>query len=448
MGASAPVTTANRESAGDLRHSCLESGENCALSCFLENLLTSRFVMAAVGFAVVCGLAATFDFGRVPAEKFPENTWTGWAIKDFLAAKSAPDLVFLGSSLVLVPVAGVDANFLNKRLDGSQHHHSAYFESKLREKTGGAIRTFNFALPGEMPSDAYLITDFLLNRENKPKVLLYGLGPRDFMDNLLPNPGATDPYRSLIRFGDVSSMIERMTPDLLDRLNFQISRCFYLYGIKEDLVSEWVHLVGKQLAVLTPVPKGAKPYTVEQRRMLVPDYRPAELNRAEAYFRPSKAEHFADNLAEYRKRYKNVKWDTFTSQMRFFAELLDICQQRGIKVVVVSMPITDLNRTLIKDYAWDAYRKSVHVLAAVKGATYIDLQGTKKFNVSDFMDTVHLHSGGGQKMLDLVVEQMAQDKTVRTALDLPEQNSGSQPRSAWQRLHSGNKVADAGSSAL
>jgi hypothetical protein len=439
---------ANREAAGDLRHSCRESGDNCVVSCFLENFLTSRSVIASIIFAVVCGLAATFDFARVPAEKFPESTWTGWAIQDFLSAKSAPDVVFLGSSLVLVPVAGVDANFLNRRLDGSQHHQSAYFESRLKAKTGRAVRSFNFALPGEMPSDAYLITDFLLNRENKPKVVVYGLGPRDFMDNLLPNPGATDPYRSLIRFGDVSSMIDRMTPDWIDRLNFNISRTFYLYGLKQDLVAEWVQLASKQLSGLMPVPAGAKPYSVEQRRMLLPDYRPAELNRAEAYFRPSKAEHFADNLAEYKKRYAHVKWDTFTSQMRFFAELLDICQQRGIQVVIVSMPITDLNRSLIKDYSWEAYRKSVHVLSTVKGATFVDLQGTKTFNVSDFMDTVHLHSGGGKKMLDLVVEQMAQDKAVRTALELPELDNGSKNRSASSQSIPEKRVADAGRSAL
>jgi hypothetical protein len=205
-------------------------------------------------------------------------------------------------------------------------------------------------------------------------------------------------------------------PDWIDKLNYEMGRVVYLYGLREDLSAQAGNYLCAELNRLLPVPAGKKPTTVALRHVLLPLYRPSQLNLGEAFFRPGEKEQFTDNLAEYRKRYATVKWDTFTTQMRFFVELLDVAREREIKVVIVSMPITDINRSLIKDYAWDAYRQSVRVLATIKGATFVDLQGSGKFNVSDFMDTVHLHSGGGRKMLDALVAKMAGTESVRTAL--------------------------------
>lgn len=392
---------------------------------FIDGFLSSRTFVSALLFAFICSLAATFHFGHSSPLQGPERTWASWAINDFLSAKETPQVVFLGSSLVLVPLSGVDANYLGKRLDGSQHHQSNYFEDQFKKATGKPLQTFNFALPGEMPSDAYLITDFLLERNKKPRVLVYGLGPRDFMDNILPSPSATDPFRSLVHFGEIGPMIDRLMPDWVDKLNFQIGRSVYLYGAKESLSWQCGQALEAWLGKVVPVPAGCQAYTAPERRLVLPAYKTSELNRGEAFFRPGEKEQFADNLNEYRKRYATVKWDTFTTQMRFFAELLDVAKQREIHVVIVSMPITGINRSLIANYAWDAYRQSVHLLATLKGALFVDLQGSGRFQITDFMDTVHLNSDGGKKMLDMLVRELAFDRSVRTALDTNDAGNGS-----------------------
>ncbi len=396
------------DSATGSRQCCCSKRNATAVPDFLERLLSARFVVAVLSFMTICALAATLSLGKRPSQQFSEHNWASWAFQDFLTVREKPQVVFLGSSLVLVPVAGVDANFLNRRLDGSQHHRSFYFEQRFKEATGAPVRTFNLALPGEMPSDAYLMTDFLLDGEKKPDILIYGVGPRDFMDNILPSPASTDAFHSLARLGDVSRLLDRVMPEWTDKLNFKLGRTFYLYGKKEDLSVAASRLSSSVLARLAPVPPGKSAFTVEQRRQLMPLYHPCELTAGDAFFRPSRSEQSIDNLAEYRKRYATVRWDTFATQMRFFTELLDVARQREIHVVVVSMPVTDINRSLIADYAWLAYRQSVHVLATLKGATFIDLQGSGAFKTADFMDTVHLHSGGGKKMLDIIVDTLAQ----------------------------------------
>jgi hypothetical protein len=208
----------------------------------------------------------------------------------------------------------------------------------------------------------------------------------------------------------------------MDRLNYELGEGFYLYGHKEDLANAFTQNATTGFSQYLPVPEGKKSFSMFERRQLLPEYNPCQLGVGEAFFRPTATAEkrpFADNLAEYRKRYKTVKWDTFTTQMKFFADTLAVARQRGIKVIVMAMPITDLNRTLIAPYAYDAYLESVKAMADAKGATFIDLEASKAFQLSDFMDTVHLHPGGGKKMLDLLADRVATEGSIQLALNLP-----------------------------
>jgi hypothetical protein len=377
----------------------------------MRQLLKSRFFIAAIAFAAVSLAAARAHFCATAPTDFPYKSWTAWAIDDFVSRTAAPRIVFLGSSLVLVPLAGVDADYLGKRLDGCEHHNSVYFERKFAERTGIKASTFNFALPGEMPSDAYMIADYLLKGEKTPDVIVYGVGPRDFMDNLLPSPAATDPYRFLSRFGDITAWAPLMMPEKFERFNFEIGRALYLYGHKEDIVQT----LSTNAAQALPLVANANAMDNETLHKLLPQYRPFELHRGEAFFRPSTAEErarFTDNLDEYKKRYKQLKWDTFLTQMRFFTETLSTARRHGSHVVVVAMPITDLNRQLLSKLSWDAYRSSIKAIARVEGASFVDFSEEPSFQRTDFGDTVHLHSGGGRRWLDMVIERLAQDDAV------------------------------------
>lgn len=387
----------------------------------LMGILRSKFFISAALFAVVSSLLAMVRFGNIAPTDFPIRTWTGWAIEDFLSDKQGrPNVVFMGSSLVLVPVAGVDADYLKHPIDGSRHHQSQYFEDQFQKHSGVKVKTFNFGLPGEMPSDAFLITKFLLKGEKRPDVIVYGVGPRDFMDSLLPSPAATDPYQYLSRFGDVTSHKHLIAPEWDQRLNFELGHLFYPYGHSYDISVTADRAVTAALDKILPAPKTDKPYTIAQRRLLFPQYKQMEIANNEACFRPTTPEQRTfdnANMKEYKKRYSRLNWRTFTHQMKFLADLMNTARDRGTQVILISMPITDLNRDLLEKGTWDSYKKSLKVLAQSKGASYLDLGDSKDFTLSDFMDTVHLHSGGGVKLLDKLAEKAASDHKVMSALD-------------------------------
>ncbi len=364
--------------------------------------------------------------GKLKPEDFPYPTWTSWAIDEFLSKEKPAQLVFLGSSLMLVPLDGVDADFTKRPIDGAKHHKSIFFESKFKEYSGADVKTFNFALPGEMPSDAYLLTKFLLKDEKRPDVIVYGVGPRDFMDNLLPSPRATDPFRYLSRLGDYSERISLVAPKWEERLGYELTRMFYPMAESENIMTSLSRGGNQLIASIFP---DVKPSDVHKRRLLLPDYHPFEIRTSECFFRPTTEENrppFTDNIDEYRKRYKTLKWDTFLSQMQFLTDILDTANQRGTHVVVMAMPITEINRQLISDEAWGEYKTRLKALAAAKGASFFDMHETKAFPLKDFGDTVHLHSGGGARLLDMLARELAKDHAVLSALDIkPEGNSES-----------------------
>lgn len=375
-----------------------------------------RFVMAAAIFAALCIFAGATKFCALPPTQYPYRSWTAWTIDDFLKQTTAPDVVFLGSSLVLVPVTGVDADYLQKRLDGALHHESVYFDRLFSEKSGLAVHSFDFALPGEMPSDACLIANFLLKQPKTPSLVIYGVGPRDFMDNLLPSPASTDPYHFLARFGDVSKWAPLLMPDWVERFGYELGRLVYLYGNKSDIAANLSSAALSPLNKILPPVRLSSTEASSLMHQLLPGYKPFGLNIGEAFFRPlsTRAEDtaFTDNLAEYRKRYKTLNWQTYLTQMYFFADTLSCIRHQGSHCVVVAMPITELNRSLLSDQSWQMYRAGIKAVASREGATFVDFNDDNSFKQSDFCDTVHLHAGGGRKWLNKLIATLAGDRDI------------------------------------
>jgi hypothetical protein len=317
---------------------------------------------------------------------------------------------------MLTPINMADAQILGKTLDGAMHHQSVYFNQLIKTYTGQTIETFNFSLPGEMPSDAFLITKSLLCDSKKPEMIIYGVGPRDFMDNLLDSPTATDPYRYLLKSSD-------QQPDKLyfgnrwdQQLDYELASLIYVYGKKENLSAQltrtYQNLVNK---TFPPIPQQPQ-FIYQQRHSFCPNYQPMAIAAGESLFHPIVElgnRRFTDNLAEYKKRYGTLNWNTFLTQLQFLSKFLDLSRKQGIEAVVVAMPITTINRQLIPSFAWNTYRGSLRAIAMSKNARFLDLESSGQFNDGDFGDTVHLNTVGGIKLLQVLAESLGRGDTMR-----------------------------------
>jgi hypothetical protein len=152
----------------------------------------------------------------------------------------------------------------------------------------------------------------------------------------------------------------------------------------------------------------------------LPGFRPLEVAKQDCFFRPTtkapKA-NFSDSLDEYKQRYGTLKWETYLSQINFLGKMIAKAHEQNTKVLIVSMPITDLNRQLLGDFKWKLYKESIKVVALSEGASFLDLESSGQFSDQDFMDTVHLHAQGGIKLLTILANYLSKDKTIESALN-------------------------------
>ncbi len=385
----------------------------------------SRFIISLLLFVAVNLLAAKALF-RVEADNHrqsshaQEQTWTEWAVDDFEKQAQPAPIIILGSSLVLTPVNLADANYLNAPVNGALHHRSDLLNSLLATSQQSGTSNFNFALPGLMPSDAYLITKFLLSKGEEHKLIIYGVGPRDFVDNLLASPASTDPYRCLSKY--FRETRDEKTKFCARNWQAQLENFFGCYlpllENRGELLTQLYKQSQNEISILTTIlaPNTTlTKLTVAHVHSLLPDYNPMSINISQAIFLPNPKmdpERFTRNLNEYKLRYGKVNWDTFACQSQFFLDFLKTAREKNINVLVLAMPVTSVNRQLLPEYVFTAYKQNLSVLTKTYGATFIDLDSSGKFSDEDFGDTVHLSTTGSIKLIHAIAESIAQYKLL------------------------------------
>jgi len=373
-------------------------------------------------------------------QEIPKHTWTEWALIDFEKQKDNPaSIVFLGSSLILTPLNLVDANFLNRNVDGAIHHKSIVFDRLINNNNHGPAATFNFSVPGAMASDVYLIANLLLQRTNHADLIIYGVGPRDFLDNVLSTPTSTDPYRCLSKIlwktNNSETVFSYIKQDWQSQLNYFLMQHLPLYGQQEDigqyLSGQFLPVANSTITTLAGLTGRATenwPARISTERLhkLLPNYDPMAIDLNQCLFAPhdmGDSHRFEKDLNEYRKRYRNVNWDIYTCQTKFLVDLLKLARQHKVTVLVVAMPITSTNRKLLPDYVFTAYKEHLRVLSRPYGAYFIDLDDSGCFSDQDFLDTVHLNGTGGARFLELISKYITQHRLI-------DQSPASHPRLA------------------
>jgi hypothetical protein len=249
----------------------------------------------------------------------------------------------------------------------------------------------------------------MLLGNNHPQLIVYGLGPRDFLDNLLLSPASTDPYRCLCRYLSKPLILSFIGQDWQPRLNYFFCQHLSLYEQKENIVAGLM----KEIVLATPLP--SKRMGLEQLHTLLPTYNPMSIRINECLFNPDQAidpDRFTKNLNEYRQRYHQLNWETFTCQTKFYIDFLKLASRSKIKILIAAMPITSINRQLLPEYMYTTYKENLRVLSKLYGANFIDLDEKNCFSDQDFLDTVHLNAAGGTKFLELLSQYITQHRLI------------------------------------
>lgn len=346
----------------------------------------------------------------------------------FFDAKERPELLVLGSSLPMEAIARYDAEytgtFNEKSLNEVRQYTGAkYLEHLIEQKNGTKLSAFNLTCVACMASDAELILRRAIDAGRSPKIVIFGMGPRDFIDNIAP-PAGKSPVCQLLSNRTSLREIFSEARTLEETRDLVLGQLVYLYKVRTDyktMLTGWAcdlfaHPAdlyeSNQLAKLNqkadaektlaapakPIEAQAAKPTVTQAR----DVCKIGQTTDETSVETQKRGQFAD-LPEWKERYLPANVGRFEKEKASFQKMLDTCNRKGIRMIVVNMPITNENKEIIPKKLFQRYQNEVCTMPAQYGDEMLDLDGTGAFQLSDFYDSAHVNAQGGKKVQDLMV---------------------------------------------
>jgi len=397
-----------------------DSGKPASRNSKLAVVLSSYAVVGLLMFLLV---DAGFRFADkslhlTNPQDSPMRSLIWWTAKGYIAEREAPDIVLLGSSLMMTAHHAGDATKRREIVNETNHFRSYCMEDFLKEINGQKPITFSFAIAGQMASDAYLIARSLLTGEKQPKVIIYGIAPRDLIDNTLPSAASTETFRYLNRLSDFSDIELSARTSFNEYFQYGLEKAIYTLSHRPDLLC----LQHKLAYAVAPFGKEAfsearidTPFALRhQARMDLPDDNGSNELRIGPYDKA--AEPFRDNTQEYRFRYASIKQKTYKSQLSYLEKLMSLCKQRGIQLIVVNMPLTPGNVSLMPPGFYDRYKNTLAALANENGAGFMDMNKPGAFEQKHFADTVHLNGLGGMEFFKLLSSELTLDRSYTAAL--------------------------------
>lgn len=321
----------------------------------------------------------------------------------FFDSNTRPQLLVLGSSLPMEAIARYDAeytgSFDEKNLDAVRKYTGAsYLEHLIAEKNGTSMTAFNLTCVACMASDAELILRRVIEAGRAPQIVIFGIGPRDFIDNIVPAVGKTPVCRLLTNRITLPEIISQVRP-LDETRDLLMGQLVYLYKVRGDyktMLTGWACDLLSHPADLYESNQMAK-IEKQQIQTELPE------TAVSSPIKPSaKRSQFAD-LPEWKERYLPANFERFEKEKASFENMLATCKKNGIRMIVVNMPLTNENKKLIPDKLYARYQNEICKLPAQFGDELIDLDSNKAFQLSDFYDSAHVNSQGGKKVQDLMV---------------------------------------------
>jgi len=298
----------------------------------------------------------------------------------FLSSSANPDCVVIGSSLTITPAVRCDdaeSGWVGARSDDyiNSYDRAIYLQRLLSR--AGIYTIANLSVSGALVSDQWIILNRELECGKRPKLIIYGISPRDFIDRFRSNPLHTP---TLAAIGNL-----RLLPDLA-------ATRLYPADAREFLCGALCHIYK---------PRSFYKSTIASIFFL-PDASSAAQVSPHQRKPVSRSAFIAEQSAEYKRRYNPLDENLYRAETAFFNRFLSIARENNERVAVVVMPLTAANRnSLPPKFEWQ-WRQMLKRACQRNDARLIDVATTTPFTDEDFEDSCHLNLRGGKKLFEAI----------------------------------------------
>lgn len=340
------------------------------------------------------------DLGDLNLAKNTGRLASWWIANSYLSEKSPPDVVLFGSSQ-LGGLQAADADLLKKPQDYVLDHQSVSLEEELKRHNLFA-KCFAIGIVGCMASDQLMLSKALFSAQNTPKLLIATVSPRDFIDGHLPSITSTEVFKWYSPYVSKAAIADEFLSDPIDKASW-----FATSGLPLRSV---YHNGQRELDTTDPVTeKGAKPLRrlAADPLLMTNNESLVNIRPGQCMVTPNMPSLFVDTSNDYKKRYGHWRGSMYHQQVACFNKFLASEKERGIKVLVVGMPLDSSNWSLLPDAFWSDYRNRLQTACHENGATFLELSHDNEFGRGDFVDGVHLSARGGSKIARRIADRIA-----------------------------------------
>lgn len=363
---------------------------------------------------------------------FPRYNMLDNGLDEFFSRERTPDCVILGSSLMYDPFYALD----RPRIDESvAYHYCLAFEDSLKAAGLKYSPVMNLAVSGAMVSDLEQITQHVFKDTHKPKWIIIGLTPGTLVG---AKEVATPSFKRLAGTDEYLRYFMWYRSSFDDAFQLVVTRLsplhFYRRYWQQKLGEGSSHMIkswtgdGRALSMAPPEksvrsvatePVVALPHKTAWQaniRVAVPPRPPGwrqaltdHLSGAtKAATLPKKDAFNAVNLYVTYSLLFNLSLSrrTLDIQLASLARLLDLSRDRGMRVLLIDMPMTEPYLRLLPDGFESLYHRRLDQVCRSRGALMLRASDVN-FSDGDFADGVHLNATGGKKLVSKLVQVMA-----------------------------------------
>jgi hypothetical protein len=308
-----------------------------------------------------------------------------------------------------------------------QHLELREFEDRLAA-AGTPAHVFNLSNEGAMVTDNLLVFDRLLRQEKKPKLVIYGIAVRDFVDAMLAKETASDAYASLFDISEVPAFGNLFATKPIDQLELVLDNSLPLYAGRRGLQGRFAAYVAakdeaasrkkviKPEQFTPPVSPGVSTGLTGANDGLDPREAEKSQQRATVVLARNKGEDklWTGSIKLYAYRYWSVAndKDRFERQMQALNKILELGRKNDVPVLLVNMPVSQDSIDLLPPGFYARYVQRIQSACTNRNASFLDLQKDNSYSRSCFHDIVHLNEIGGNKLCDRFVSWIvAKQKT-------------------------------------
>jgi len=339
-------------------------------------------------------------------------------IPEYVYGPEHDPVVILGSSLIIAPPDKAvyevhDA--AETSWENSIARRAVRYSDEISALAGRKVGLAILASPAAMVSDQCCILREMANSNKMPRLLVFTIAPRDFMDNQVGDGidktwiQTIFPLRSRKTLLPAGISLEALSNCYKWHAAYiDVVKRHFVSGFKSKLIKPFDQLVGRtQTSAAADTVKAEikqDPSKAAGKPVAAVALSPEETLKKQK-------EYIQKVLSDYRIRYNPPNRKRFLLQAKYFEEMLELAKAADAKVLIVEMPLPRENLALVKPAQQAEFQKTVQSLATRYGAEVYDFNHgplSVSFEETDFDDGAHLSVSGGKKFIPLFARTVAQ----------------------------------------